>query len=191
MDTTQQIDTLSYFHSCEWGVFDVFCALVSWSWWTWCLYCCFSGNIAHKIVAQQTVVEIHPPAVKGVPPIKDGSFIILLAHSAGSLNYQSSMLDENCSVYRVQSRSGSTIKATGLITCCDWTDFYSILADSSPYIHSGRPVPPRSDSPLDSHQVLPRPCYIKSTIVPNDVWYSVPPDIDLWTPSDRAPAWLQ
>jgi hypothetical protein len=29
------------------------------------------------------------------------------------------MLDENCSVYRVQSRNGSTIKATGLITCCD------------------------------------------------------------------------
>jgi hypothetical protein len=26
-------------------------------------------------------------------------------------------------------------------------------------------VPPRSDSPLDSHQVLPRPCYIKSTLL--------------------------
>jgi hypothetical protein len=37
----------------------------------------------------------------------------------GSFNCQSSILDEICSVYRVQSRSGSTIKATGRITCCD------------------------------------------------------------------------
>ena len=128
------INTMSYLHSCERGVFNVFCGLVSWSWLARCLHCFFSGNIGHKIVAQQTVVETHPPAVKRVPPIKDGSFIILLAHNAWSLNYQSSMLDENRSVYRAQSRDGSTIKATGYITCCDWTGFYSIWLTLS-YMH--------------------------------------------------------